>query len=905
MKRASSLAGRLSELSLRLRSRARVLPDRRRADRRFQVASEVLRLEDRCLLSGVPIPAGQLAGHQVPLSNIFWNGGPSTVSGQNLPSPSASGAMKTITLTNNGPDTVYPFIRGENKGKDPNATTTNQYYDPQDVHGHEFRQYVGYQMSTGEYMLGLPSGASVTIQIPLVLWDGDNLYIATDPNYLTTNNPVYNYDTSASISIAGTTPSGTTPANTTTWVTNSSNYPAGESPIVMFYFSETPKTVLRAAPAQLGEWTFRDPYLKNFINDPLQTFPLINYDVSYVNNLAGPVSMEATKVPITVGDRLSTTTPPTYLGSQDFGWNPTNYDKPSFVNPIQDFVANEGKARLGKYFGGKGWPKYYNPNPGDIVIPSGANIFSDSPLTNARSPYAADNNYYLLTSTNHGAGPIQLASMGAEYSQGDTIHFATNYLPQLQKLKHEIDAKQHLVVVASLKDYPPGTRVTDVNLKELTVTVDHTHSGRTNGGVYDINRPVNDYAVTDITRLWYAWANYYVKHNHFKHETASASYQPTLPNGPTNMITLTSAPRTPLGVGMTVTGPGIRPGTTILSIADPRGNPIGKADAIGERIFLSLVPSDLTPRTQEYTFGRPKEIPYTSQVDPYDLTFGPAQEKKALLFAGSVYATISAEAPVLQPSGLPSPAQRLIAQIIQFYANLPTDTQPGGKNLTGQVRDVVKSVLRGVWNFIAVPNQNDWYPAPWKKTGGKAFNVYNLNPYVYFVHKVENMAGYAFSVDDDVANPAAAGPVLASDSTPGNPVYNHTPNNLQIAFGGIQGFVNQKEWFPTIPWGQINTTATISKVGGTSDYKNDYMVTFAGPLTPSDYLILFNQINNPGDGQIGASITAPGYLAPGTTLIHKGPNGDNLPQIVLSKPPLKVTAPGETIPVTITGNEPA
>ncbi len=88
---------------------------------------------------------------------------------------------------------------------------------------------------------------------------------------------------------------------------------------------------------------------------------------------------------------------------------------------------------------------------------------------------------------------------------------------------------------------------------------------------------------------------------------------------------------------------------------------------------------------------------------------------------------------------------------------------------------MVKSILRGVWNFIAVPDQDDWYPAPFKKAGGRDFNVYNLNPYVYFVHKVLNMSGYAFSVDDDVANPAAACPVLAEDSTPGNPVYEVDP----------------------------------------------------------------------------------------------------------------------------------
>ena len=66
--------------------------------------------------------------------------------------------------------------------------------------------------------------------------------------------------------------------------------------------------------------------------------------------------------------------------------------------------------------------------PADLVIPSGANVFLDSPLTNARSPYAADNNYYLLGSTSYGAGPIQIGSLGAKYSAGGHHPFR----PELQ-----------------------------------------------------------------------------------------------------------------------------------------------------------------------------------------------------------------------------------------------------------------------------------------------------------------------------------------------------------------------------------------------------------------------------------------------------------------------------------------
>ena len=141
--------------------------------------------------------------------------------------------------------------------------------------------------------------------------------------------------------------------------------------------------------------------------------------------------------------------------------------------------------------------------------------------------------------------------------------------------------------------------------------------------------------------------------------------------------------------------------------------------------------------------------------------------------------------------------------------------------------------------------------------------------------------------------------MLAPQSTPANPVLNHTPNNLQIAFGGIKGFGNKNDWLRTISWGEINT---ISKVGGNGPYEDDYMVTLSGSQNPRVYMTLFNQINNPAPGQIGAYITAPHYLARGTTLTFKGPNGADKPPIVLSKAPIKTT--NQPIPVGITGTLP-
>lgn len=114
--------------------------------------------------------------------------------------------------------------------------------------------------------------------------------ISTDSTGLTENTLLYHYYATAKISIAGTAASGTTPENTTTWVTNASNYPVADKPVIVFYFNPvTPEGVSLAAPAQLLELTFRDPYLKQFITDNLQTYPLINYDVSYVDKLTTPV----------------------------------------------------------------------------------------------------------------------------------------------------------------------------------------------------------------------------------------------------------------------------------------------------------------------------------------------------------------------------------------------------------------------------------------------------------------------------------------------------------------------------------------------------------------------------------------------------------------------------------------
>ncbi|WP_169977352.1 hypothetical protein [Tautonia rosea] len=927
-------------------------------------------LEERIVLSdGVPIPA---SNPRVPLSTIFWNGEtmPLNPSGKvGVPSPQAAGAAKTITIKNNSAEMIYPFLRGGNFGKDPNSSE-GSFYDPQDLTDREFRQYVGYADQDGSQYLGLPAGASITLQVPLVLWDGNNLYLATAGEYLTSDSPnLFNYEATAQIAVAG-----AVPVSGSVWVQDSSGFPEGQDALVMFYFfNGPPKTVPDDAPAQLTEITFRDPYLTQFITDPNQTFPLLNYDVSYVNNMVYPVSMAAGDVPITFGNTQDPKTPPKYFGLQDFGWLATNRDTTSFQAAIEDFVANRGAASIGAYFGPDrpGWPSYFAPPGGDTVIPSGANLFDDSPLSKQGQivhPSSFDPNRWMLTS--NGTGPIAARAGGviltdpqatvlplvlapderaafvqtirAMLSAGETVNLtiapSTEVLGKV--LSYDAtDSVQAITVTNGGSGYskadPPqvvlsggagqGAKavafvsddgvITGIGLTsfgsgytapptvslvggggtgasataaigggKVTVALDEGKSLPTGQPIsYVFPRPPADYAITAITNLWYSWAQYYVQQYQ---DFAGLSLQATpvflpIPGSGntttyvTNRLELATAPTVPLAVGMTVTGPGVSVGTTILSID-------------GTTIHLSQILDVDAATPGAYAFGKPTMFPYDpAYTQTFPLTFGPDEAETARLFAGSVYQAIASQSVDPPPSPYLPDAMNLVSRVIEFWAKLPGYEEPWGPTLVGETRDIVKSILRGVYDFNEVKDQSKWYPAPSTPMGGQLFNVYNLDPYVWFVHVVQGMSAYGFSVDDDVANPTATGPLLAADGTG-----NHFPNNLNIGFGGTGGLGNPNQWFPTTPWGALETMATISVVPPGFPYAGSSMVTFIGP----DALKLYNQINNPGSGQVGASILSPGFIPAGTTLIFKGPVSGDLPQIVLSQNMPSVSTP---IPVRI------
>ena len=62
-------------------------------------------------------------------------------------------------------------------------------------------------------------------------------------------------------------------------------------------------------------------------------------------------------------------------------------------------------------------------------------------------------------------------------------------------------------------------------------------------------------------------------------------------------------------------------------------------------------------------------------------------------------------------------------------------------------------------NFITYTQQGPdsqwqpgaWYPPPSKNMYNTGYNVYNLDPFVWFVHQKVGLSGYGFSFDDDVS----------------------------------------------------------------------------------------------------------------------------------------------------------
>jgi hypothetical protein len=165
------------------------------------------------------------------------------------------------------------------------------------------------------------------------------------------------------------------------------------------------------------------------------------------------------------------------------------------------------------------------------------------------------------------------------------------------------------------------------------------------------------------------------------------------------------------------------------------------------------------------------------------------------------------------------------------------------------IRDMIKSVLRGVSDFTKYPdviddhgNHLSWYPNPAESRGDQPFNVFNLDPFVWFVHVQLGFSGYGFSVDDDTADVGAGG-----------------ASQLQLTVTETGGLKNTEPWTIQAPYGPVKNVS----------------LAYSGPASSSNGDTLYNAIKSVSN-TTPIRITTPGQhnLANGATVRIDQVGGD-------------------------------
>jgi hypothetical protein len=533
---------------------------------------------------------------------------------------------------------------------------------------------------------------------------------------------------------------------------------------------------------------------------------------------------------------------------QDFGWTGAEQNYAAVQKVVQAFTSNDPKTNgLGQYFGGNGWPAYYNTDPKLLKIPGGANILVNSPLTGKRSPYGQP--YFMLNSS--GTSAVQygtngvLDPAGQAHRAGDTVTFKLSLNPtftvaDVKAIKQTLARKGEFEIYLGPKVVGA---VTAVNTSTLIMTVKLTKdlANASSGYSLDIRLVATDIYATKLRDLWYSWSKYYVDLPKFKNfdpksiPKATVSADTDSPND-TRILNFSQA-QPQLALGMNVSGQGI---TGLITIA--------RISADKKKFYLSApVPVGLNGQNVQFTFARPAMIStYNESGVKLNLIhadkFG-ADKPFADAFAGSVFETMAIYSTIKTPTipELPRSMGLVYECIGGGVGHLPT---AAFVRISADARDLGKSVLRGVPDFNQYPNKftpdnqwklGDWYPPPSKPMAGAAYNVFNLDPYVWFVHQRLGLSGYGFSFDDDASDIGANG-----------------TGALNINFAGLSGFNNPHEWYLSTPWG------TVKAVNASLSLDNGKPIvtlpqTWAG-------LQLFNQVrpDDPLNAALGAYLAGTG-----------------------------------------------
>ena len=257
------------------------------------------------------------------------------------------------------------------------------------------------------------------------------------------------------------------------------------------------------------------------------------------------------------------------------------------------------------------------------------------------------------------------------------------------------------------------------------------------------------------------------------------------------------------------------------------------------------------------------------------LTGGTWTPANNLQFAQTVYDVMQTFSLLTDPTKLASRSALLLTYIMggntgTFVQNSDPSRQTTLPDFrtSNQLRNELKSLLRGVYDFNAVPDQSQWYPNPATPTpdatlngSSITFGIYNLDPYVWFVHRVLNNSSYGFSFDDDVANAQAASSSL--EIAVGGNAYTASPPPA-APFNGPNVLANPEGFSPFAQWGTQQSQGYIDTTTQTA--KNNLaagLTTIAG-LDQSAVARL--TASNPQKDAPGAFITSDIGLPAGVTV---------------------------------------
>lgn len=739
--------------------------------------------------------------------------------------------MKTITIRNNGTETVYPLMRGVNNTKST-LDPTKGLYDPFDTPNIEYRGYIGYATNPLDprkkgYNYGLRPGQSIKVNVPLAFWDGGRMHVLTESEYLKPAPGVpnvYSYDPNAEVLIAD-----------AEGRYNNNGIADGvdqKDGVVLWYIAPVPVGPVNESPDQLLEWTFRDKaYFETLPTKgeiPAGEFvTLVNYDVSYVDNLYLPLAMEALDVPLPQ---------PPIRKRQPYGWIGADYTAAALRAKLKKFASDKDNG-LGDYFGGKGWPIFNMPNPDDIKIPSGNSVFAESPLADKVSKY--NGNWYTLSSGGDTKNP-RVVSIGGQgdASTGNLVTLSTDksYKEAIKSLTPGMTVVGHppaspptpnpIAPGTKVVKVIPGKKATDPTKVQINPGLQASQAGAS----FEFFRPVDDYASDAMITIWYSWAQYYL-------DNMPASTQATFSGSVTkgNPILNFGTPREGLIPGMTVTGTGLPNAdaakkvgpVVILNIAEDKRS-----------VMLSQLPS--VSASGNFTFQPPQplqESPARADLLALDFSKDPADPSRdPLEFSKQVYLLLAAFNQVaINPEDKGPYLIQLMVNVTGgnfgfIFTPNTLATSDGGITITSTLRDILKSVLRGVTDFTIYTEfeggKQVWYPDPSLKRGNQSFNVYNLDPYVWFVHVVMGFSGYGFSLDDDSADVGAGEgtqllltigdrPKGKPGATRGTVKTEENPNEwtIQTTYGLVTGVgawdPNQKRTFPLNFSDASNTTPIV------------------------------------------------------------------------------------------------